>query len=58
MMVLSGFKHLMATDQFLSKAENAGLVLCSDGVPAFKSSKGSLWPVYLIGHQYSTTKAN
>ena len=38
----------MAMDQFLSKAENAGLVLCSDGVPAFKSSKGSLWPVYLM----------
>ncbi len=38
----------MAHGRFLSKPENTGLVLCSDGVPTFKSSKGSLWPVYLM----------
>ncbi len=41
-------KQLMANGLFLSKAENTGLVLCTDGVPTFKSSKGSLWPVYLM----------
>lgn len=38
----------MSKEGFLSKAEHTGLVLCSDGVPVFKSSKGSLWPVYLM----------
>ena len=33
---------------FLSVPENTGLVLCSDGGPVFNSSKGSLWPVYLM----------
>lgn len=42
------FKHLMANGDFLSTAENTGLILCTDGVPVFKSSKGSLWPVYLM----------
>ena len=42
------FRQLMADNGFLSKPENTGLILCSDGVPVFKSSKGSLWPIYLM----------
>ena len=41
-------KHLMERNEFLSAEQNTGLVLCSDGVPVFKSSKGSLWPVYIM----------
>lgn len=39
---------LMKDEGFLSCPENTGLILCTDGVPIFKSSKGSLWPVYLM----------
>ena len=38
----------MAKGGFLAKHENTGLVLCTDGVPVYKSSIGSLWPVYLM----------
>lgn len=38
----------MTEGQFLSVSDIVGLVLSSDGVPVFKSSKGSLWPVYLM----------
>ena len=40
--------NLMLNGGFLSKAENVGLILCSDGVPVYRSSRGSLWPVYLM----------
>uniref|UniRef100_A0A1X7UE01 Uncharacterized protein n=1 Tax=Amphimedon queenslandica TaxID=400682 RepID=A0A1X7UE01_AMPQE len=35
------FQNLMAKDGFLSCSHNTGLVLSTDGVPVFKSSKGS-----------------
>ena len=38
----------MKSGGFLSCSDNSGLVLSTDGVPVFKSSKGSLWPVYLM----------
>uniref|UniRef100_A0A1X7V742 DUF4218 domain-containing protein n=1 Tax=Amphimedon queenslandica TaxID=400682 RepID=A0A1X7V742_AMPQE len=44
----STIQQLMSADGFLSVQENTGLALCSDGVPVFKSSKGSLWPIYLM----------
>ena len=41
-------RDLMSSGSFLSSPGNTGLILCTDGVPVFKSSKGSLWPVYLM----------
>lgn len=41
-------KGLMSPGGFLSVAENTGLVISTDGVPIYKSSKGSLWPIYLM----------
>ena len=38
----------MQNEGLLSTPEGVGLILSSDGVPVFKSSKGSLWPVYLM----------
>ena len=42
------FQQLMTGGGLFSTPESTGLLLCSDGVPVFKSSKGSLWPVYLM----------
>ena len=44
----SVFQQLMINGGLLSTPENVGLILSSDGVPVFKSSKGSLWPVYFM----------
>ena len=32
----------------LKYQENTGLAVYSDGIPVYKSSKGSSWPVYLM----------
>ena len=42
------FVDLMPPGNFLSHHNSTGLVISSDGVPIFKSSKGSIWPVYLM----------
>ncbi len=42
------FQELMVNGGLLSRPGNVGLILSSDGVPVFKSSKGSLWPVYFM----------
>lgn len=44
----STYKQLMTSGGSLAMSDSTGLILCSDGVPVFKSSKGSLWPVYLM----------
>lgn len=41
------YKTLMQPGKFLSTPEHTGLILCSDGVDLFKSSKMSLWPIQL-----------
>ena len=38
---------LMQPGQFLSVPRHTGLILNTDGVPMFKSSKSTLWPIYL-----------
>ncbi len=42
------FQQLLKEDGLLSSPRNVGLILSCDGVPVFKSSKGSLWPVYFM----------
>ena len=37
----------MEPGQFLAVPEHTGLVMCADGVPLFRSSKASLWPIQL-----------
>ena len=37
----------MRPGQFLSVPEHTGLIMCADGVPLFKSSRVSLWPIQL-----------
>ncbi len=41
------YKELQKPGKFLSHPEHTGLILNTDGVAVFKSSKHSLWPVYL-----------
>ena len=38
---------LMKPGQFLSMPRHTGLILNTDGVPMFKLSKSTLWPIYL-----------
>ena len=44
---LTGPCQLMQPGGFLTVPENTGLILCSDCVQLFKSSKPAFWPVSL-----------
>ena len=46
----------MEPGESLSVSDNTGLILCADGTPVFKSSKCSLWPVYLALTSISPNK--
>lgn len=41
------YRELMQPGGFLAVPENTGLILCSDGVQLFKSSKQAFWSVLL-----------
>eukprot|EP00731_Ephydatia_muelleri_P032131 Em0023g638a len=43
----SKYRALMQPGEFLSVPEHIGLILCSDGIPVFKSSGLQLWPIEL-----------
>lgn len=47
--ILDGCKYqdLQKPGKFLSYPEHTGLILNTDGVAVFKSSKHSIWPIYL-----------
>lgn len=44
----SVLKKLRAPNRFFSNVHNLALSLFTDGVPIYKSSKVSMWPVYLV----------
>ena len=44
----SGLHPLIAPDRFFSNPHNMALSLSTDGVPLYKSSAVSLWPVYVV----------
>ena len=41
------YKELSKPGGFLAVPEHTGLIMCSDGVQLFKSSKQSIWPILL-----------
>lgn len=44
----SVLKKLRAPNRFFSNQQNLALSLFTDGVPLYKSSKLSMWPVFLV----------
>ena len=42
------YKSLTTNDGLLSSPDSISILINSDGVPVFKSSKVSIWPVYLM----------
>ena len=44
----SALRSLCSNGRFFSNRNNLALSLSTDGVPLYKSSKLSLWPIYLV----------
>ena len=42
------YRELMQSGQFLSERNNISFLWNTDGIPVFKSSKFSIWPLYLV----------
>ena len=54
------YKKLSGNGGFLSFPDNVSFLMNTDGVPVFKSSKVSIWPLYLVINEldYSKCMAN
>ena len=57
---MAHFKKLSEKEGLLSCPDNVSFLMNTDGVPVFKSSKVSIWPLYLVINElnYSKRMAN
>ena len=50
------YRELMQSGQFLSERNNISFLWNIDGIPVFKSSKFSIWPLYLVINELPLSK--